>query len=227
VAEEPIALSRLCVPFTPFRGRLEEAVVCLVTTAGVRPRGAEPFAEDDLTHRVIPADLPASALAVDHARYPREGVEADGNCVFPIDRLRALAAEGRVGGLAGRHFATSYTLALREFAAGTAVRVAREVAAERPQAAVVTAGCRVCHRAAAALQRSIEMLGIPTVAVTAEAEETEQARVPRALCPAGFAPGTPLGPPGDAALQRRVLLDALELLLAPPRPGEVVRREYR
>jgi D-proline reductase (dithiol) PrdB len=227
VSEDPIAISRLCVPFTPFRGRLEDAMVCLVTTAGLRPGEAPPFAEEDLGHREIRAGLPASSLVVDHVRYDRGCVQADANCLFPIDRLRELAAEGLVGGLTARHFATSFTPALREFAVGTAVRVAREVAAERPQAVVVTGGCRVCHRTAAALQRSIEMLGISTVAITAEPEETEQAFVPRALCPVGFPAGSSLGRPGDGALQKRILLDALALLRGPPRPGEVILREYR
>jgi len=76
------------------------------------------------------------------------------------------------------------------------------------------------------VQRAIEMQGIPTVFITAEPEETEQARPPRALAPRGFAPGHSLGPAGNPALQRRVLLDALLLLTGPPRPGEVVVGEY-
>jgi len=76
------------------------------------------------------------------------------------------------------------------------------------------------------VQRAVEMQGIPTVFVTAEPEETEQGRVPRALAPRGFAPGQSMGPAGDPALQRRVLWDALGLLTGPIRPGEVVVRDY-
>jgi len=224
VTEPTPAISRLCVPFTPFRGRLEDAVVCLVTTAGIRVPGDAPFAEDDQTHRVIPAG--AASLVVDHPRYERAPFDADPECLFPAARLRELAAEGRVGGPAEHHFSTSYTLRLREFAAGAASRVARAVAAERPHAVVLTAGCRVCHRTAAALHRAVELAGIPAVVITAEPEETEQARVSRALCPRGFPPGRPLGGPREAALQRRVLLDALELLAGPARPGEVIYRDY-
>jgi len=76
------------------------------------------------------------------------------------------------------------------------------------------------------VQRAIEMQGIPTVFITVEPEETEQARSPRSLAPRGFPPGQSLGPAGNPALQRRVLLDALSLLTGPPRPGEVVVRDY-
>ena len=76
------------------------------------------------------------------------------------------------------------------------------------------------------VQRAIEMLGIPTVLITVEPEESAQARPPRALCPAGFQPGHSLGKAGDEALQKRIISDALQLLLSPPRPGEVIRRDY-
>jgi len=76
------------------------------------------------------------------------------------------------------------------------------------------------------VQRSIEMVGIPTVVITVEAEETRQARPPRALSPRGFVAGHSLGRPGDAALQKWILMDALELVTGTPRPGEVVERDY-
>lgn len=76
------------------------------------------------------------------------------------------------------------------------------------------------------MQRSIELVGIPTVVITVEPEETLQARPPRALCPRGFVAGHSLGRAGDAALQKWILTDALGLLAAEPRPGQVVVRDY-
>lgn len=77
------------------------------------------------------------------------------------------------------------------------------------------------------MQRAIEMLGIPTVVITVEPEETLQARPPRALCPRGFVAGHSLGRPNDAALQKWILTDAFALLAAEPRPGEVIEKDYR
>jgi hypothetical protein len=76
------------------------------------------------------------------------------------------------------------------------------------------------------VQRMIELVGIPSVVITVEPEETLQARPPRALHPRGFVAGHSLGRPGDAALQKRIILDALGLLLSEPRPGEVIERDY-
>jgi hypothetical protein len=76
------------------------------------------------------------------------------------------------------------------------------------------------------VQRSIELVGIPTVVVTVEPEETRQARPPRALAPRGFVAGHSLGRPGDVALQRSILTEALGLLVGPPRPGEVVEKDF-
>jgi hypothetical protein len=76
------------------------------------------------------------------------------------------------------------------------------------------------------VQRTIEMIGIPTVVVTVEPEETLQARPPRALNPRGFVAGHSLGKPDDPSLQKWILMDALGLLVGPPRPGEVVEKDY-
>jgi hypothetical protein len=76
------------------------------------------------------------------------------------------------------------------------------------------------------VQRAVEMLGIPTVLVTVEPEETAQARPPRALYPRGFVAGHSLGRPNDESLQKWILMDALSLLRDPARPGEVIRRDY-
>jgi hypothetical protein len=64
------------------------------------------------------------------------------------------------------------------------------------------------------IQSAIEKAGIPTVSITLLRGITEQVRPPRALAvnrPLGY----PLGAPHDAALQKRIVMAALELL---PRP---------
>jgi hypothetical protein len=76
------------------------------------------------------------------------------------------------------------------------------------------------------VQRVIEMMGLPTVVITVEPEESAQARPPRALCPKGFIAGHSLGKPNDPSLQKRILTDALGLLVGPPHPGEVIERDY-
>jgi hypothetical protein len=76
------------------------------------------------------------------------------------------------------------------------------------------------------VQRTIEMIGIATVVITVEPEETAQARPPRALCPAGYPAGHSLAKPNDPELQKRIIVDALALVTGEARPGEVVTRSY-
>jgi D-proline reductase (dithiol) PrdB len=84
----------------------------------------------------------------------------------------------------------------------------------------------VCHRTVVAVQREIELRGIPTVLITVSPEASRQMRPPRALYPKGFKVGNSLGGPFQRDLQKQVLRDALMLLIGPPRPGEIVEREY-
>jgi hypothetical protein len=77
-----------------------------------------------------------------------------------------------------------------------------------------------------AVQREIEMQGIPTVLITVSPEVSAQMRPPRALYPSGFKIGNSLGKPGMRELQRKVLTDALNLLTENTRPGEIITRDY-
>jgi D-proline reductase (dithiol) PrdB len=77
-----------------------------------------------------------------------------------------------------------------------------------------------------AVQREIEMRGIPTILITVSPEVSGQMRPPRALYPKGFKVGNSLGRPGMRELQRQVLRDALTLLTENTRPGDYVTREY-
>ena len=62
-----------------------------------------------------------------------------------------------------------------------------------------------------ALAHYFERAGVPTVVTSLVREHSERIRPPRTLW-TSFELGRPLGPPGDAAFQRRVLLAALGLL---------------
>lgn len=76
------------------------------------------------------------------------------------------------------------------------------------------------------VQRLIELRGIPTVTITVSREQSAQANPPRALEPVGFEPGWSLGRPKAPDFQKRILLDALELVRDAREPGRIESREY-
>lgn len=96
------------VPWAPLRTPLAETVVALVTTAGVHLATDPPFDMDDPdgdpSFRVIPADTPREALTITHKYYDHAAADRDLNVVLPVDRLRELRAEGRIGGIAPRMY---------------------------------------------------------------------------------------------------------------------------
>ncbi len=138
---KPLELSRYCVPFTPFRGKLDEAIVCLVSTAGVRQKDDRPFqVEGDSSYRVIAGTARGSDLTFDDAHYDHACADRDINCIFPLDRLRELADEHRIGGLTDRHFSLGFSQALREMRERTIPTLAREVDRTRPGLVLLTGG---------------------------------------------------------------------------------------
>ena len=138
---KPLELSRYCVPYTPFKGKLEDATVCLVSTAAVRGKDDRPFdTEGDTTWRVVSGDAEAKDLRYDDTHYDHACVDRDLNCVFPIDRLRELHLEKRILGLTSRHFSLGFSQALRELREKTVPALVREIDRERPGAVLLTGG---------------------------------------------------------------------------------------
>jgi D-proline reductase (dithiol) PrdB len=86
---------------------LNQRRVALINTAGLRLRNDRPFMVDpDDYYRIIPGDVQANDLVLSHpsAGFDRSAFQRDWNVVFPLDRLRELAAEGIIGSAAGFHY---------------------------------------------------------------------------------------------------------------------------
>jgi D-proline reductase (dithiol) PrdB len=89
--------------WTPLTKPLSECTVTLFTTGGVHLKSDQPYdiasPFGDWTFREIPTDTATSELMVTHSHYSHVDADHDVNCMFPLDRLRALCDEGIVGGL--------------------------------------------------------------------------------------------------------------------------------
>ena len=135
-------MSRRCIPYTPRRRELRESVFALVTTAGVHLRAQDPFdLTGDNTWRVIPGDVQPADLMITHGHYDHRHADQDINCVFPIERLRELATNGTIAGLAERHFGfMGYTQRLRDLYERAAPELARLVDRSHADAVLLTAG---------------------------------------------------------------------------------------
>jgi D-proline reductase (dithiol) PrdB len=85
---------------------LAERRVAVVTSAGLVRRGERPFVSGDVDYRVLPADTPANQILMSHVsvNFDRTAFQRDINVVFPLDRLRAMAAAGAIGSLAATHY---------------------------------------------------------------------------------------------------------------------------
>ncbi len=141
-----MALSRKCVPFTPFDGDLSKTTVALVSAAGVHLEEQEPFniADElgDLGYRIIPEDVDSSRLMVTHHHYDHSDADNDINVVFPIDALRDLKTEGFIRGVAKKHVGyMGYTMQLKAMYEGTAREIANEIdKGSRADLVVLTGG---------------------------------------------------------------------------------------
>ena len=82
--------------------------VAIVSTAGLHRRDDTPFSNGSgaTGYRVIPGDTPSGDLLMSHisVNFDRSGFRRDINLVFPLDRLREMAADGEIGSVADIHY---------------------------------------------------------------------------------------------------------------------------
>lgn len=92
-------------PFVPPRP-LSSHRVAMVTSAALIRRGDAPFPAGSGEFRVLLTNLSAGAMLMSHVsvNYDRTGWQHDINTIYPIDRLRELAAEGVIASVADAHY---------------------------------------------------------------------------------------------------------------------------
>ena len=90
--------------WTPVTKELKDMKVALATAAGVHHKEQTRFnLAGDFTWRKVLNEWPSSELMVSHGGYDNGDVNKDINCMFPVDRLNELAAEGFIGSVAAVH----------------------------------------------------------------------------------------------------------------------------
>jgi len=85
---------------------LRQRRVAIVTTSGLHVHGDRPFQMGSADYRVIPGGTPADRLRMSHTsvNFDRSGFQEDVNVVFPLDRLREVAAQGGIGSISDFHY---------------------------------------------------------------------------------------------------------------------------
>jgi D-proline reductase (dithiol) PrdB len=98
-------------PWTPLQKPLSDCRIALVTSSGLIRKSDKPFdlanPSGDPTFRTIPSGTGAEelTLSIISANWDRSGFAMDVNVVFPMDRVRELAAEGIIGAPADTYYA--------------------------------------------------------------------------------------------------------------------------
>ncbi len=95
-------------PVTPLSRGLNKCTLALVTTGGLHLKTDKPFAPGikggDFSYRVLPGNVRHEDLSVSHKWYNHKFINADLNCVFPIDRMKEYVTKGVIQALSEEHF---------------------------------------------------------------------------------------------------------------------------
>jgi D-proline reductase (dithiol) PrdB len=94
------------IPFVLFEKPAKDSVFALITTAGVhlKTQGVFDVEAGDPTVRFVPSSCKEEDLMISHDHFDRTDADQDVNCVLPLTRLKELAAEEIIGGVAPTHY---------------------------------------------------------------------------------------------------------------------------
>jgi D-proline reductase (dithiol) PrdB len=123
-------------PMNPLRTPLVDARVAFVTTAGVHLAGDEPFrsgdGKGDASWRSVPSSSSFDELTMTHGGFDTDRASHDMNVVLPLDHLRDLERDGRIGSLGPTVYSfMGYVTDTRRLLETEAPLVAAEMLAER------------------------------------------------------------------------------------------------
>ena len=92
-------------PFASPRKPLDQSRIALIASGGIYVAGQIAFHfKDDTSFRLVPTDVETSDLRATHFAYDLTDARRDPNVVFPIDTLRRLVAQRRIGSLTRHAF---------------------------------------------------------------------------------------------------------------------------
>jgi D-proline reductase (dithiol) PrdB len=218
------------IPWTPWLRSAAESKIALITVGGVYMKHGlhEPFqGPDDPTFREFPHVVNTEDLALAEGQVDSPWAAQDLNVLFPLERLRDLAATGYIGSVAP--FAYAFAAGSPDLGAllpEAGLSVAYRMRRMGPDAVLLVATTPESHRTAAHLARLIETVGIPTVILGTTAEPFEAIGVPRAVLVEHPA-GAPLGNPGNAGKHGHLIQEALSAAWELEGPGLLIPLPFR
>ena len=147
------------VPWTQPATPVSAGTLALVTTAGLHHRDDAPFVKYDQTYRVIDAGVSEQDLLQSQSSigFDRSLRMRDVNVVFPVDRLRELAAGHDVGALSSQFYSL---VGAQDNSEQTAQTVGAQIGPlllqQGVQFVLITPTCPICTHTASALARVLE-----------------------------------------------------------------------
>ena len=135
-----LEISRSCIPYTPLKRDLKECRIALVSTSGAYVEGMQPFTDNDLSFRLIPATTDTRDVRFVPGHFDTSKGAEDPNIMFPLDRLRELVADGEIKTLTENCISMGLTTELRKLKEVVSWQIAEAVMTMRPAVVVLTGG---------------------------------------------------------------------------------------
>ncbi len=196
----------------PLRKPVAESTIGMFVSCGAQLPEDPPLLEtEDITFRLLPRDVPTDRLVVSHQTLVRKWALEDLNVAYPIDRMKELEREGTFKRLAHTNVSMVGSIErYTELMEQTVPRIKAVFDSQGVDLVLLLPFCPACHRATGLIARALEARGLPTISTSVLWEMSAAVKPPR-TCFLDFPLGCPAGRPHEAAQQRDILRQTLQL----------------
>lgn len=197
--------------------QLAKSRLLFITTAGgYFPGHQEPFECQsplgDYSIRQLPTSTPVEKIKFAHPYFDHQYAQADPQVILPLNHLREMAQSGFIGSLAPVFVSLCgyqpHVLRVIKEIIPAILKIAKE---QNVQAALIVPVGPLCIQSAGLIARALEVNYIASTLTTWDADLAYLTAPPR-LTATYLPEGSPLGMPGDAVQQKRILSSTLKLL---------------
>lgn len=197
------------------RCALQSATILLITDGGLVPKGNPDRMPSTNAGKFWKYSLVENQYEVSHQGYDTSYVEENPNRLLPIDVMREMEAEKKIGKLCPFFISTAGVMTSVERSITLGMKIADEVMKKDVDAVMITSACGTSTRCGSYIAIEIEKRGIPVVQVTNLTRIAVDMGVScvvkgNNIChPCG---NPELTPEGEYLYRRRLVENALQLL---------------
>ena len=217
-------------PWKPVQKDLEDSLVCLITTSGMRLKSDKPFQINKLSgsseFKEFTVHATENELAVDMTNYHSAEAMKDINVLIPVEHIIEMVERKNISKIHETIYSFCGFCKDIEQLKQSTKRVIRKLIEAEVDLILISTASHLCNVTACIIARELEKSGISCTTIVTVKEIAHEIKVPRAVF-INFPFGMTFGRAFSKSLQKSIAKDMLDSFVTIDKPGKIIELPYK